>query len=105
MHFQKGTMNQKRKPMSIIINSCGLVSDDDDDYIVPVMDKRQRILSTSDSDLSHQCPVNSLRSAEEVYIQHDSLEHSEESGSRCNFSSESKPIEYFELFFDSAFWS
>jgi len=44
--------------MSIITNPCDHVIDDDDDYIVPVMGKRQRILSTSedsDSDLSHQC--------------------------------------------------
>uniref|UniRef100_G1PPE5 PiggyBac transposable element derived 1 n=1 Tax=Myotis lucifugus TaxID=59463 RepID=G1PPE5_MYOLU len=59
----------------------------------------------SDSDLSHQCPLSSPRVAEEVPNQRDSLEHSEESGSRCNFSSQSKPIEYFELFFDSTLWS
>ncbi|KAL6255501.1 hypothetical protein P5V15_013837 [Pogonomyrmex californicus] len=101
-------MNRKRKSMSIITNPCDHIIDDDDDYIVPVKRKRQRILSTSedsDSDLSHQCLLNSLRVAEDVSNQRDSLEHSEESGSRCNLSSQSKSIEYFELFFDSTLWS
>ena len=94
--------------MSIITNPCDHIIDDDDDYIVPVKCKRQRILSTSedsDSDLSYQCPLNSLRVAEDVSNQRDPLEHSEESGSRCNLSSQSKPIEYFQLFFDSTLWS
>ena len=94
--------------MSIITNPCDHIIDDDDDYIVPVKCKRQRILSTSgdsDSDLSYQCPLNSLRVAEDVSNQRDPLEHSEESGSRYNLSSQSKPIEYFELFFDSTLWS
>lgn len=46
-----------------------------------------------------------FRITEEIYGQHDSLEHTKESGFRCNFSSESKPIEYFELFFDSSLLS
>ncbi|XP_011629833.1 piggyBac transposable element-derived protein 4-like [Pogonomyrmex barbatus] len=101
-------MNRRRKSMSIITNPCDHIIDDDDDYIVSVKRKRQRILSISedsDSNLSHQCPLNSLRVAEDVSNQHDSLQHSEESSSRCNLSSQSKPIEYFELFFDSTLWS
>lgn len=42
-----------------------------------------------------------LKINEEIYSQHDSLEHTEKSESEWNFSSESKPIEYFDLFFDS----
>ncbi|XP_017759466.1 PREDICTED: piggyBac transposable element-derived protein 4-like, partial [Eufriesea mexicana] len=101
-------MSRKRKSMSTIINPCDHVIDDDDSYIVPIKSKRQRILSTSedsDSDSSHQSPLKSVRIAEDVSTQRDSLEYGEESGSRCNFSSQSKPIEYFELFFDSTLWS
>nr|XP_034194869.1 piggyBac transposable element-derived protein 4-like [Osmia lignaria] len=70
-------MNRKRISMSVITNPCDHIIDDDDDYIVPVKRKRQRILSTSedsDSDLSHQCPLNSLRVAEDVSNQRDFLD-------------------------------
>ncbi|XP_047359464.1 piggyBac transposable element-derived protein 4-like [Vespa velutina] len=101
-------MNRKRKSMGIITNPCDHVIDGDDNYIFPVKGKRQCILSTSensDCDLSHQYPLNSPRNGEDVFTQCYSLEHNEEYGSRCNFSSQSKPIEYFELFFDSTLWS
>ncbi|KAL6417077.1 hypothetical protein ACFW04_013006 [Cataglyphis niger] len=107
-------MNQKRKSVSTNTNPCDhmITNDniivDDDDCIVPVKRIRQRILSSSedsDTDLSHQSSFKfSLPVAEDVSNQHDSLEPSEESDSRSNFSSQSKPIEFFELFFDSTLW-
>lgn len=73
---QKGRMKRKEKSTSIITNPCDHIIDDDDDYIVPIKCKRQLILSTSensDSDFSHQSPLNSLRVAEDVSNQHDPL--------------------------------
>ncbi|XP_037898766.1 piggyBac transposable element-derived protein 4-like, partial [Glossina fuscipes] len=88
-------------------NTCDRIIVDDDDCIVPVKRIRQQILSSSegsDDDLSHQSSFNNLPVAEDVSNHHDSLEPCEESDSRSNFPSLSKPIEFFELFFDSTLW-
>ncbi|KAL9908795.1 piggyBac transposable element-derived protein 4-like [Glossina fuscipes fuscipes] len=99
--------NRKRKSLRTNANTCDHVIVDDDDCIVPVKRIRQRIVSSSedsDTDLSHQSSFNNLLVAEDVSNQHDSLEPCEDSDSRSNFPSLSKPIEFFELFFDSTLW-
>ncbi|XP_035739231.1 piggyBac transposable element-derived protein 1-like [Vespa mandarinia] len=100
-------MNQKRKSLSINTNPCGHIIVDDDDCIVPVKRKKQLILSTSedsDSDLSNQCLFNNLPFTKDVSNQRDSQEPSEKFDSLSNFPSQSKLIEFFELFFDSTLW-
>uniref|UniRef100_A0A1B0BVJ0 PiggyBac transposable element-derived protein domain-containing protein n=1 Tax=Glossina palpalis gambiensis TaxID=67801 RepID=A0A1B0BVJ0_9MUSC len=99
--------NRKRKSLRTNANTCDRIIVDDDDGIVPVKRIRQRIVSSSedsDTDLSHQSSFNNLPVAEDVSNHHDSLEPCEESDSRSNFLSLSKPIEFFELFFDSTLW-
>ncbi|KAI9575624.1 hypothetical protein GQX74_014524 [Glossina fuscipes] len=107
MEVQMGIKNRKRKSLRTNANTCDRIIVDDDDCIVPVKRIRQQILSSSegsDDDLSHQSSFNNLPVAEDVSNHHDSLEPCEESDSRSNFPSLSKPIEFFELFFDSTLW-
>uniref|UniRef100_A0A1A9ZXZ6 DDE_Tnp_1_7 domain-containing protein n=1 Tax=Glossina pallidipes TaxID=7398 RepID=A0A1A9ZXZ6_GLOPL len=68
------------------------------------MIRRSNAQMDSDTNLSHQSSFNNLPVGEDVSNQHDSLEPCEESDSRSNFPSQSKPIEFFKLFFDSTLW-
>ncbi|XP_043264197.1 uncharacterized protein LOC122404327 [Colletes gigas] len=89
-------MSRKTKITSINENPS-YPSDTDDSDIIPVRKSKKRIFSSSESDNDFSTHDNS--SAEDLLRKPE--ENIDNFEAECNFPNWSKPIHYFDLFFDS----